>query len=312
MENSKESSITVGTFVVPTVNPSFMVGKAIKSEFGSLAQSSHKSTVKGGDKAENTRIKKHNRSVKIAKWICELNGGIQIPTLDGETIRFPDRSFFPIVQLLTRKASPEQTNEFINAITAESIDKPEEVLQAIKMSLGRKMKTTKKGTTEVPYHNYNDNSVVYQIEGVDLWIKFIIDKWGSYDKWIASIASAKSVKEIVEPFYELVTIGGEEPTNAFQESWTRRSSVWNTQLGQSAQLTSGSKFNYEEFDVSGSIVPAIMESYAGSKPANDVIGYELSAKQTKELAEMRTQADAKELALLESRIATLKKRSSSA
>ena len=48
MENSKESSITVGTFVIPTVNPSFMVGKAIKSEFGSLAlaQSSHKSTVK--------------------------------------------------------------------------------------------------------------------------------------------------------------------------------------------------------------------------------------------------------------------------
>ena len=55
MENSKEFS-TVGTFVVPTVNPSFMVGKAIKSEFGSLAQSSHKSTVKGGDKAENLRI----------------------------------------------------------------------------------------------------------------------------------------------------------------------------------------------------------------------------------------------------------------
>ena len=56
MENSKESSITVGTFVVPTVNPSFKVGKAIKSEFGSLAQNSHKSTVKGGDKAENLRI----------------------------------------------------------------------------------------------------------------------------------------------------------------------------------------------------------------------------------------------------------------
>ena len=55
MENSKEFS-TVGTFVIPTVNPSFKVGKAIKSEFGSLAQNSHKSTVKGGDKAENLRI----------------------------------------------------------------------------------------------------------------------------------------------------------------------------------------------------------------------------------------------------------------
>ena len=55
MENSKEFS-TVRTFIVPTVNPSFKVGKAIKSEFGSLAQSSHKSTVKGGDKAENLRI----------------------------------------------------------------------------------------------------------------------------------------------------------------------------------------------------------------------------------------------------------------
>ena len=55
MENSKEFS-TVGTFVIPTVNQSFVIGNSIKSEFGSLAQSSHKSTVKGGDKAENLRI----------------------------------------------------------------------------------------------------------------------------------------------------------------------------------------------------------------------------------------------------------------
>ena len=53
MESLKEFSTTVGTFVVPTVNPSFIVGNSIKSEFGSLAQSSHKSTVKGGDNTDD-------------------------------------------------------------------------------------------------------------------------------------------------------------------------------------------------------------------------------------------------------------------
>ena len=38
MENSKESSIAVGAFDVPTVNPSFMVGNSVEANLLRIGQ----------------------------------------------------------------------------------------------------------------------------------------------------------------------------------------------------------------------------------------------------------------------------------
>ena len=303
MENQK-SNITVADTAIVNIN--FKVDSSIEQEFRNLISKGYVTLASNATDAQKAQHSKNARRESIAKMVVSLNGGLLTKEYDDcdPAVILPagTKSKAPLVYILRGK-DPDSLHKLVELLESCNTDNPSEHLFKIKLAVNPYEQRTLKDGTIKPFDNCYDRNVVIQIQEVADWLLFIEDKFGSYDKWLESMSKAKTVLEIIEPFYELVPETSKQTDTQHQVRTNARNK--NKRLMKSNKVVDNNArgiFRYQEIQDDESIDELVVDAYSGMAKPNSVIGFKVSSKMKKEIEQAQKQADLDEEADLEARL----------